>query len=299
MAYYPVDLHTHTTASDGAYSPGQLVELATQRGVRVLGIADHDTIEGLAEAQAAAKLYGLEIVPGVEFSTRHERSKEFVGIHLLGYFINQEAPSLVEVIHKVKQGRLDQKIRQIEKLQELGFDIPVNAVLDRVSGVPGRPHIAAVLLERNPGRFESVQQIFDEYLGTGAKAHVGRQFALTVGQAVTVIKDAGGLPVFAHPGAYDTGIDPMIAVRNARLEGVEGVEVYYPYDKGPHPTGAHSSWIGRIAMLASELGLLQTGGTDFHGRRQEDIEPGDMGLTEKQFALLKQGWQALREVNNF
>jgi predicted metal-dependent phosphoesterase TrpH len=154
-------------------------------------------------------------------------------------------------------------------------------------------------MERNPNRFESIQQIFDEYLGTGAKAHVGRQFALTIGQAINVIKDAGGLPVFAHPGAYDAEVDPVLAVRNAKQEGVEGVEVFYPYDKGHRPSDAHSSWIGRIEGLASELGLLQTGGTDFHGRPSDGVELGDMGLTQKQFAKLKQGWQNLREVNNF
>jgi predicted metal-dependent phosphoesterase TrpH len=296
MTYFPIDLHTHTTASDGTHTPIELVKRAVERGLRVLGIADHDTVDGLAEALAAGEQFGLEIVPGVEFSTRHEYDKDFVGIHLLGYFIDPKAPTLVEVMHKVKQGRLDQKIRQIEKLQTFGFDIPVQTVFDRVNGVPGRPHIAAVLMERNPGRFESIQQIFEEYLGTGARAHIGRQFALTVGQAIAVVKAAGGLPVFAHPGAYDADIDPIAAVRNAKAEGVEGVEVFYPYEKGHRPSGSRTNWIGRIETLAHELGLLQTGGTDFHGRPQDDVDLGDMGLTEKQYARLKQGWQKLRQA---
>jgi len=293
MLHYTIDLHTHTTASDGAYSPAELVQLAVERGLRVLGIADHDTIDGLVEAKEAGAQFGVEIAPGVEFSTRHEYDKHFVGIHLLGYFIDPESPGLVEITSKVKQGRLDQKIRQIEKLQSFGFDIPVEAVFDRVSGVPGRPHIAAVLMERNPGKFDSIQQVFAEYLGSGAKAHVGRHFALKVSEAIEVVKNAGGLPVFAHPGAYDTGIDPIIAVRNAKAEGVEGVEVYYPYDKGHRP-GEGNRWIGRIEALARELNLLQTGGTDFHGRAHDTISLGDMGLTEKQYATLKQGWQTLR-----
>jgi len=100
--------------------------------------------------------------------------------------------------------------------------------------------------------------------------------------------------VFAHPGAYDAGIDPIAAVRNATAEGVEGVEVYYPYDKGHRP-GKGSRWIGRIEALARELNLLQTGGTDFHGRTHDVIDLGDMGLTDKQYATLKQGWQTLRK----
>lgn len=299
MAHFPVDLHAHTTASDGTHTPTELVKRAAQRGVRILGIADHDTIDGLAEAMGAGQAFGVEIVPGVEFSTRHEYDKHFVSIHLLGYFINPTAPSLVEVMERVKQGRIEQKIRQIKKLQEFGFDIPVEAVFDRVGGVPGRPHIAAVLMERNPGRFETVQQVFEEYLGTGAKAHVGRLFALTVSEAISVVKAAGGLPVFAHPGAYDSGIDAMAAVRNAKAEGVEGVEVFYPYETGHRAGGSQSSWVGRIEALAQELKLLQTGGTDFHGRLHDQVDLGDMGLSEKQYAKLVEGWRRLRVIDKF
>ncbi len=297
MAYFQIDLHAHTTASDGTYTPTQLVELASERGVQVLGVTDHDTIDGLAEALAAGHSLGLEIVPGVEFSLRHERDKHFIGIHLLGYFINLEAPALLEVMQKVRQGRIDQKIRQIEKLQTFGLDIPVKEVFARVTGVPGRPHIAAVLMEHNPGKFENIQQIFDEYLGTGAKAHVARQFAVTMTQAVEVIKEAGGVSVLAHPGAYDAAIDPMTVVRNAKAEGVEGVEVYYPYNQGYRPSNDRSKWIARIEALADELELLKTGGTDFHGRPQEIIQLGDMGLTNEQYRAFKQGWQTIRTLN--
>jgi len=295
MAYYKIDLHSHTTASDGTHTPAQLVERAAQRGLKILGIADHDTFDGLAEAQVAGARLGVEIVPGIEFSTKFERDKQFMGIHLLGYFIDPTAPNLIEMVDKVKQGRVEQKIEQIKILQSFGFDIPVEAVLERANGVPGRPHIAAVLMERNPGRFKTMGQVFDEYLGSGKKAHIKRPFALTVGQAIDVVKEAGGLPVFAHPGAYDTGLNPIAAVRNAAAEGLEGVEVFYPYDKGHRPGyEAHSSWIGRIENLARELDLLQSGGTDFHGRESDTVDLGDMGLTDKQFATLKEGWQQKR-----
>lgn len=297
MALYQIDLHAHTTASDGRYAPGSLAAHAAERGLRVLGIADHDTVAGIGAARQAGQELGVEIIPAVEFSTRHEPEKHFIGIHLLGYFINVEAPGLVEVMTRVQQGRIDQKVRQIKQLQAFGFDIPVNEVFARASGMPGRPHIAAVLMERNPGRFEGIQQIFDEYLATHARAHVPRQFALTVGQAIKVIKEAGGLPVLAHPAAYDSHIDPVTVVRNARAEGVEGVEVYYPYEQGHRPhenAGESSNWTVRMEDLADELGLLKTGGTDFHGRPHDGVELGDMGLTETQFTVLKQGWQTLR-----
>src|SRR5262245_55170908 len=297
MAHYRIDLHTHTTASDGVLSPTQLVQRAVDRGVTILGVTDHDTTEGLAEAQAAGQAAGLEIIPGVEFSVRHERLKHFIGIHLLGYFIDYQAPNLVEVMAKVKQGRIEQKIRQIELLQSFGFDIPVEAVFERVAGVPGRPHIAAVLMERHPGRFASPQDVFDEYLGSSAKAHVGRQFSLTVGEATAVIKEAGGLPVIAHPGVYSRDIDPLLALHNAKNEGVEGVEVFYPYDKKSLAAGGTNRWIEQVRAFSRKSGLLQTGGTDFHGRSHEIIDLGDMGLTPSQFAKLKQGWQQLRGTN--
>ena len=294
MADYPVDLHAHTTASDGTLTPTQLVERAAQRRLGVVGITDHDTIDGVSEGLAAGQTLGVEVVPGVEFSLRHEVDKDFVGLHLLGYFIDLQNPTLIDVIDQVKQGRVDQKIRQIEKLQSFGFEVPLEEVFAQAGGVPGRPHIAAVMMARNPGKFASIQQIFDEYLGLHAKAHVGRSFALTLGQATDLIKQAGGLPVFAHPGLHEATIDPVFAVHQAKAEGIEGLEVFYPYDDGHRPTPERSRWVGRAQALAQTLGLLQTGGTDFHGRTAEDLDLGDMGLTKKQFVRLKQGWQRLR-----
>ncbi len=296
MAYFRIDLHSHTTASDGTHSPTELVRRAAGRGLTTLAIADHDTIDGLAEAQAEGARLGVEVVPAIELSTRHEPEKHFIGIHLLGYFIDPAAPVLTETLTAVKEGRLAQKVRQIELLQSFGFDVPVEAVLARAGGVPGRPHIAAVLLERNPGRFESIEQIFEEYLGANKKAHVPRPFGLTVAEAIALVKAAGGLPVLAHPAAYSSGVDPMTAVRNAEAAGAEGVEVFYPYEKGRRNSD-RAVWISRMEQLARELNLLQTGGTDFHGRPGDVIDLGDMGLTEPQFLALQAGWRARRAPN--
>jgi predicted metal-dependent phosphoesterase TrpH len=240
---------------------------------------------------------GVEVIAGVEFSLRHEYDKDFVGLHLLGYFIDPTNPTLVKMIDKVQQGRIDQKIKQIKKLQSFGFEVPVDEVFARASGMPGRPHIAAVLMERNPGHFETLQQVYEEYLGTHAKAHVRRSFSLTLREASELIKQAGGLPVFAHPGAYGSHINPTLALRNAVAEGVEGVEVFYPYNDGHRPTSERGRWIGRAQNLAQALNLLQTGGTDFHGRPHDVVEVGDMGLTGPQFSALKRGWQQLRTAS--
>ena len=129
---------------------------------------------------------------------------------------------------------------------------------------------------------------------TGGSLGIGTAIALTLAQAAGVIKQAGGVPVLAHPGAYDSSIDPITLVRNAKAAGVEGVEVFYPYNQGYLLSGDRSRWIARIDALADELGLLKTGGSDFHGRPHDIIQPGDMGLTNEQFAAFKQGWQTLR-----
>jgi hypothetical protein len=267
------------------------VQRAAKRGVQVLGIADHDTLGGLAEAQTAGDALGVEIVPAIEFSTRFERHKQFLGIHLLGYFIDPTSPRLQDIVQKVRDGRVAQKIRQIEILQELGFNISVDDVFARVQGVPGRPHIAAELMAQHPDRFQSIQQVFIEYLGVGKPAHVRRPFSLSVGEAINAVRAGGGLPVLAHPAAYDAGIDPVVVVRNAAAEGIGGVEVYYPYGQG-HRSGNGGSWVGRMEHLARDLNLLPTGGTDFHGRPDNPIDLGDMGLTQAQFNKLVAGWRA-------
>jgi predicted metal-dependent phosphoesterase TrpH len=295
MAHFSIDLHTHTTASDGTHTPTQLVQRAARRGLKTLGIADHDTVDGITEAVAAGQQLGVEIVPAIEFSTMHEPHKQFIGTHLLGYFIDITSPVLLNTVNHVRQARIDQKTKQIEILQSLGFDISVEAVFRRVSGVPGRPHIAAALLERNPDKFQSIQQIFDEYLGTGKKAHVKRPSGLTVGEATTVVLEASGVPVVAHPAAYDADINPITLVQNAVKEGVLGVEVYYPYEQGHRP-GTGSQWIARMEQVARTLKLLVTGGTDFHGRADNPVDLGDMGLTVSQFATLQAGWQKTHKL---
>lgn len=280
MTRYPIDLHSHSTASDGRLTPTQLVKLAAQNGLQTIALTDHDTTDGLDEALAAGKQHGITVVPGIEFTTRHEGRKGFIGVHLLGYFIDHHHPELAAQVKKVQAGRLEQKIKQIELLQSFGFDIPVEAVLARATGVPGRPHIATVLMERNPGHFDSVQQVFDEYLGVRKKAHVGRSFSLTIAEAATIIGQAGGVSVLAHPGVYKTEVTLRKLTENAVADGVTGVEVYYPYiDK---------MLVKEIEVIADQLKLPKTGGTDFHGRPREVPQLGDMGLSLADFETFTQ-----------
>ena len=174
-----------------------------------------------------------------------------------------------------------QKVTQIEKLQSFGFDIPVEAVLSTVSGVPGRPHIATVLMERNPKHFETRQQIFDEYLGANKKAHVARPFALTVAEAVDLIKQSGGFAVLAHPAIYGQDLDFLVA--QAVEAGITGLEIHYPYRDT-----ANRALIPHLEYLAQTHSLIITGGSDYHAHAGIPLNLGDAGLSLAQFKQLRQ-----------
>lgn len=294
IANYPVDLHVHTTASDGTLGPTQVIELAAADGLNVIGIADHDTVGGITEALAAGARLGIEVVPAVELSIQNEVENGFVELHLLGYGIDHTDPALVSVLERVIQARTEQKVAQIKVLQRDGIDVSVKEVFAVAGGVPGRPHIAQVVMARNPGRFPSVAALFLEYLSESGKAYIPRSFSLRLAEAVDLVVQAGGVAVLAHPGAYPKVGDPAEVVRRARDEaGIQGLEVAYTYDKNRPHYGASpqqvAALIARFSALADSLGLLKTGGSDFHGAGK-DIALGEQGLTPEEFAHFKSKW---------
>lgn len=289
---FDVDLHTHTTASDGTYTSTEAVELAAGKGIRVLAITDHDSVLGVAEAMAASERLGIEVVPAIEFSTRDEPDMDFMELHLLGYFIDLDNSTLKETLNRTIQGRLDQKRAVIKNLQKLGFNVPEKEVFALTDGVPGKPHIFKVALRHNSDRVASRQQFFDEYLNVAGKAHVPRPFELSLEEAIQVVLSVGGVPVLAHPDAYSKVKDPMGVVRRAAALGLRGLEVNYPYDKTRRHQGISKielqALIGRFEALADELGLLKTGGSDFHGDR-ESIKPGEMGMIYDDYLRFREG----------
>jgi predicted metal-dependent phosphoesterase TrpH len=285
-----VDLHIHSTRSDGSFTPREIVELARAEGLRAIAIADHDTVEGVAEAVAAGEESGIEVVPAVELSIKNELEKDYVELHLLGYFIDHQDEELNDILDRIVQARIEQKIRQIKVLQDDGIDVNVDEVFSLVRGVPGRLHIAEVVMRRNPGRFASKEELFAEYLTMGGKAYVKRSFSLTLAEAIQVVVKAGGVPVLAHPGAYDKVRDIEAMIRRAQEIGVQGLEIAYTYDKNrPHYGMAPlemQALIARFETLADKLGLVKTGGSDFHGEAK-DIELGEMGVSYVEFQDLK------------
>jgi len=292
---FDVDLQVHTTASDGTCSPTEVVERAVRNGVRALAVTDHDSLLGIAEAMAAGEWMGVEVLPAIEFSTRDEPDKDFMELHLLGYFIDLASPALKETLGRIMQGRLDQKRAVIGNLQRLGFNVPEEEVFAPTDGVPGKPHIFEVVLCRNSDRVAGRQQFFDEYLNVGGKAHVPRPFELSLEEAIQVVLDAGGVPVLAHPGAYSKVRNPVGVVRRAVTLGLRGLEVNYPYDKTRYYDGISKAelraLIRRFDVLADELGLLKTGGSDFHGDRKA-VELGEAGMVYEDFLAFKEscGW---------
>ncbi len=296
-ARFPVDLQAHTRCSDGTMSPTEVVALAAEMGVRVLAVTDHDSVDGVDEALEAGRLYGVTVVPAVELSLKNEPERDLHDVDLLGYWIDHHHPTLVEVLQKVVEGRVAQKRAQVERLRELGYRISWEEVRARAQGVPGRPHIAEVLMAHHPDEFPTMDSVFATVLRNGGPVHVPRPFALRLEDAVQVIREAGGIPVLAHPGLYTSArnLDGLI-VQAARL-GVLGLEVWYPYDKTrvcPNcPEDVLRRMIGRFALLADALGLVKTGGSDFHGKRK-DVPLGYQGLTWEQYEELEAFAQRIR-----
>ncbi len=283
-------MHIHSTCSDGSFTPREIVELAKVKGLKVIAIADHDTVEGVAEAVAIGEEQGIEVVPAVELSIKNEPEKDFVELHLLGYFIDYQDEELNDTLNRVVQARIEQKIRQIKALQDDGLDVPVEEVFSLVRGVPGRPHIAEVVMRRNPGRFASKEDLFAEYLSVGGKAYTQRRFSLTLAEAIQMVVKAGGVPVLAHPGAYDKVKDIEAMIYRAQEIGLRGLEIAYTYNKnrpyyGLNPAALHTI-LARFEALADKLGLVKTGGSDFHGEGK-DIELGEMGMSYAAFQELR------------
>lgn len=292
MNLYPVDLHVHTSFSDGDLRPEEVVREAKASGIIVLGITDHDNLGGIEEALEEGKALGVEVVPGVEITVGEVEGGE--RIHILGYFINHRDEGLKSLLQEAIKARVEQKMRQIKLLQELGLKIDVEEVLARAKGVPGRLHIAQVLLEGNPDRFQSIEQIFDEYLSRKGKAYVRREYYASISEAAEAIHRAGGVAVLAHPGIYrhpDRAEEWLLSLKG---QGIMGLEVSYTYDKRRPYLGASPQVTERLissySSLASKLGFLKTGGSDFHGN-SKGILLGERGLTFEEFEELRKAFR--------
>jgi predicted metal-dependent phosphoesterase TrpH len=289
---YPVDLQVHSTCSDGTETPSELVTHAARLGIRVLALTDHDSVLGVSEAQKAGLHHGIEVIPAIEFSTTSERERDFLDINILGYGIRHQDADLLSALDAIIEARIAQKIRQIEKLQSYGVHVPVEEVLALAGGVPGRPHIAQIAIKHNPDRFQSISDVFAQYLAADApySTYVKRSYSLTVELAIELTHAAGGVAVLAHPGIYhrvqniDDAISRMVAA------GLDGIEINYPYWREERHTLSGASpqeTMAHFTEIARRYNLLMTGGSDYHGERKIN-RLGESGLTEEAWRQLKE-----------
>ena len=252
-----VDLHSHTTASDGTLTPRELIGLALRRGLRVLAITDHDTTDGIAPALAEAAGHGhLTIVPGIEINCDVEGAE----IHVLGYAMEYEAEWFQEFCRAQREERRARVHRMAARLAEIGLPIEPAEVFALVEeGSAGRPHVARVMVRKK--YVKSVREAFDRYLAAGRPGHVPRK-KLEPADAVRLVRRAGGVPVLAHPGLArrDELIPGLIEA------GLMGIECYYP----EHSAAQRAHYL----ELCRERDLVATGGSDFHGPRVRASELG-------------------------
>jgi len=240
-----VDLHLHSTASDGQFSPSDLVAMALERNLLAIAITDHDTTEGVSEALEAARGTGLEVIPGIEISTDVSREE----VHLLGYYIDYHDPALEKKLCAFRQARLHRAKEMLAKLAALGFPLQWEMVAELAGGGSvGRPHIAQTMVRM--GYVASTDEAFSLYIGRNGPAYVER-YKLSPLEAVSLIKEARGLPVLAHPLKVTHFLPSLIE------RGLVGLEVYY--------NGYSAEDIRELADLARKFDLIPMGGSDFHG----------------------------------
>jgi 3',5'-nucleoside bisphosphate phosphatase len=257
-----VDLHLHTTASDGVMSPSEIVRYARKRGLQAIAITDHDTIEGLEEGVSEGERIGFEVIPGIEISAEHSPGS----MHLLGYFFEIHHPMLTERLAYLQGARAERNPKIVAKLNDLGIKVTYEDVI-RASGggQVGRPHFAQVLLDM--GYVNSFQEAFDRFLRKGAPAYVDKvRFAPK--EALRFINEASGIGVLAHPNTLGTnGYGDLERLILQLMEyGLKGIEVYYPEHSGLA--------VAQYKGLAERYGLLATGGTDYHGLEKDGLDIG-------------------------
>ena len=246
-----VDLHTHTTYSDGFYSPNELITKAKNAGIDVISIKDHDNIAGILEAIEIGKKFGIEVIPGMEISS-DLKDKE---VHILAYFFEPENSELERYLSFFREERLKRAIRIVNKLKSIGFNLAIEDVLERAqNSAVGRPHIAQALLDK--GLISSYYEAFNKYIGNGCPAYE-KKVHLSPQSAFKIINDAGGLSFIAHPGYMTESL-----LKELITAGVDGIEVIHP----SHTPQQIKFYKG----IVNEYFLLESGGSDFHGGKRED-----------------------------
>ncbi len=280
-----IDLHIHSTYSDGTFSPAEIVKIAEEKQIKVVAITDHDTINGLEEFEKVKSNY-VEKVPGVEISVQ---MKDF-NFHMVGLFINWHNKEFQEKINYLKKARANRNVKILSKLNELGYKVTMEELEKIADGEIGRPHISQLLLQK--GYFKDKQEVFNKLLKKGAPAYFDK-FRFSPEEAVNIIKNLGnGLAILAHPGLLPFKRAEKIQIIEYLKEiGIDGIEVYY---------SEHSKDETEfLKQLAIKNNLLISGGTDFHGKNKIGIElgygRGNLKIDYSIYERLKEYWEERRK----
>lgn len=258
---YRADLHIHTTASDGVFTPSQVVLRAKERGVNMLAISDHDAVSGLHEGVKAGEEYGVRVIPGLEISAGGDKE-----IHILGYGVPCDNAALNTFLRDMKQDRIDRSIKMVKRLCDIGLPLSMNDIPVEKDAVIGRPRIARAMIAK--GYIKDVNEAFEHYIGNGCPAYVERT-PIDVCDAVCLLRSVGAVPVLAHAGLLKMDDDTFAQNLKRWMDaGLMGMEVYHP----SHLPDQLEKW----AQIAAENRLLVTGGSDFHDPGDKHGEIGQM-----------------------
>jgi len=275
MAEKRIDLHMHSTCSDGVHPPAALVALARTKGVAAIALTDHDSLAGYPELEAAGRASGVEVLTGVELSCEHAGRD----LHVLGYFVDHTSEVLQGLLSEFRASRERRGIRIVELLAEQGVILDIDKVLARAGGgALGRPHVAAALVEA--GYVTDHAQAFIKYIGEGGPAYV-EKYKMGPEKAVDAIHAAGGLAFVAHPGYY---LDETGSFEALLQRGFDGIEVFHPY----HTMNVTQ----RLLAIARDGGYLMSGGSDFHGFAGRD----NLGEPVVDYGLLERMREHLQEM---
>ncbi|MBQ3615768.1 MAG: PHP domain-containing protein [Anaerotignum sp.] len=283
MQYPPIiDLHAHSTASDGTYSPAEVAELANKIGLSAIALTDHDTIDGLDEFQKTGNALGIETIPGIEFAAlweKHHRPE----IHLVGLGFDPAHPALLSRMQEIRQSRDLRNSKMCEKLSSIGLHITIEEVAANAGGeIITRAHFANVLLQK--GYIAKKEDAFSRYISPGLPGYVEREF-LTPALCIQTIKEAGGAAVLAHPTLYGLSLEQLEELCEELIPyGLDGIECQYS-TYSPAETKA-------ITALAEKMDLLPSGGSDFHGKNKPNIH---LGSGKSNLAIPYRFWEELKK----
>ncbi len=257
-----IDLHVHSNASDGTYTPNELVKYADEKGLYAFALTDHDTVNGIEEALETAKDYDVKVIPGIELSADFKGSD----LHILGLNVDHKSEGFLEMVEHCKRMRDERNLKMIAKMNEQGFPI-TKQILDERYGVDAvitRAHFARYLLEE--GFVNEKNKAFSKYLGKGRPCYVSRQL-ITPKMAIELILKSGGHPILAHPLLYGFNANRLKGIISYLKElGLEGIEALYSLNRVDDDQ--------RLLKYAKNFGLYVTGGSDFHGSNKPDIDLG-------------------------